>query len=385
MNIGIPYIRSLANPRLLAGMVLLFGLASVQGGRGTLAYFTSTAVSADNIFTAGKIDVSTSALSSGTGATFTFSTGTATTADCDLSGNSLNSATFTNTQFTPGVYCTGKLTIANSGSTADAWLRMRLVRKSGSTTGVDQALNDKLKLYVREIPTASLGGASSCAKATFNPTSAATTYNAVNLATGVPLDGVTFATLGLTANSTNSTAEASMVAGSYVNLIGSDTVDSARETGAASATLTNAVNREFCVMVYFPSTTTAGTLQTTTDNAAQGGTDTYAVHMLAAQKSGRPSAAAVTFNAAQTFTGSTGGSLNISGTGFQASGTATITAISQANGKVYSIGTEATNGTGAFTNATHAVTAGLLTAGTYSLNVTDGTTTINATNSFTVS
>jgi hypothetical protein len=150
-------------------------------------------------------------------------------------------------------------------------------------TANDQTLNDKLVLYLNEV-----GSGDSCTTATFNP-GLLTLGTAVSLGTtpGVA-NGKTFAQLGLMGNSSGAVTEAAMTAGNFVNLIGNNTVDAIADTGATSATLTMGTSRYFCVGVHLPSTTTAGTLQTTTDNAAQYGANTYAVHFLAAQKSGRP-------------------------------------------------------------------------------------------------
>lgn len=46
---------SLASMRALLGLVMMLGVLSMQAGRGTLAYFTSTAASTGNTFTAGTV------------------------------------------------------------------------------------------------------------------------------------------------------------------------------------------------------------------------------------------------------------------------------------------------------------------------------------------
>jgi predicted ribosomally synthesized peptide with SipW-like signal peptide len=48
-------VSKLVKPRILLGMLLVVGILGGQGGRGTLAYFTSTVTSNANLFTAGSI------------------------------------------------------------------------------------------------------------------------------------------------------------------------------------------------------------------------------------------------------------------------------------------------------------------------------------------
>jgi hypothetical protein len=141
---------ALAKPRGLAAMGLLYGLMASQGGRGTLAYFTSTAVGSNNVFTAGTVDITSTAMSSGTGTALTFDTGGVGTADCALAGTDVVGTLIENQPMVPGAYCSGKITVTNA-STVDSWLRLRIVRTARGTATPSNSLNDKMKIYMREL------------------------------------------------------------------------------------------------------------------------------------------------------------------------------------------------------------------------------------------
>src|SRR5712692_8440201 len=278
----------LASWRIVPLLVLAIGLLAWQGERGTLAYYTSSKSNAGNQFTAGKLDISASGITSGTSSTLTFSTtgSTGSGASCDVSGT-------TGGPFNPGqpmvpaVFCTGKLTVSNGASTnLDFYLRIRLVRTAGSNAaGADLTMNNMLKLYMNEVT-----AGDACNKTTFTPT-LLTLGTPVNLAAGTPVNGkvVGAGGLGITATAASLT-EAGMTTGTYANLVGNDAMSGDLAPGATSATVPTGTSRYFCVAIWFPSDTAANSLaqsNTGGDNAAQQGANTYAIQMVAAQKPNR--------------------------------------------------------------------------------------------------
>jgi len=142
-------------------------------GRGTLAFITSSVVSPGHTFSLGVVDITASSLPTTTA--FGWTT-TAAGSNCSnvFSGGT---STYDLTQaMTPGMYCVAPLTISNANANSDdAWMRIRLVRATGSTSAANEALNDRLKFYMSEYTAASEANAlaiqgSDCNTSNFKPT-----------------------------------------------------------------------------------------------------------------------------------------------------------------------------------------------------------------------
>jgi predicted ribosomally synthesized peptide with SipW-like signal peptide len=281
--------------RVLLTLALVLGVLGAQGGTGTLAYYAGSATSPNNIFAMGKLDISASKLASGKGESITFSTDGTTTSGADCDRYDRPGTIIADQPLTPGVYCVGTLTINNSTSTIFSWLRVRLVRTTGSTVAghPDRVLNETLKLYVNEIAAVDVPN---CNTAGYNPNvlSLGGPSAPVKLSTNNPVNGKTIGGLlgptSLGLNGQGTILVDPMVNGSYVNLIGNDNINLALAAGATSAELVPGTSRYFCLMIYFPSKDTASSLANgdkNGDNAAQGGHNTYVLHMITSQKTGR--------------------------------------------------------------------------------------------------
>jgi predicted ribosomally synthesized peptide with SipW-like signal peptide len=312
MTAGLPLASYLANPRVLVALVLMLGLVSSQGGKGTLAYFTATASSTANTFVAGKLAL-TNPTASGTSNAIQWNATGINSADCALeTATGLTTANAATGQpMVPGTYCTGLITLTNTG-TVDAWLRLRLhldnVDSSGTagTSGTPltpvaatTALLSKMKFSLFEVSTGNTGN---CATANFTSThlnagdggAVPTGFTEVNSGTTNPIRGETIGTsLALTkaqavVNSTSVT-EAHHT-DTFYNLIGDDTVSAIRAAGATAANLDRTggtqPTRYFCAVFHFPNAG-APSNNTSDDNAAVAGDAQFKFTYAIAQKSGR--------------------------------------------------------------------------------------------------
>ncbi|MBI4492970.1 MAG: hypothetical protein HY690_09275 [Chloroflexi bacterium] len=279
-------VADLANPRALLALALVAGVLAMQAGGGTLAFFTSSAANTGNQFTSGTLTVS-STLASGTGPgstmIWTTSQGAGTTANTDCAKTTTTGSLIAAEPFAPGTYCVGKLTIQNTGS-LDGDLRLRLVRTAGSTSAPDQDLNNLMQISLAELA----NGTVSCNTTAWTLSSgqfsstAPTDYTFVTNAGNTAIRNTAMS--AITATDTFTAASTSNAASSYITLLGTDDVDGT-STGT-SAVFTASQTRYFCAAVLVPIGSLPGT-NTTGDNTAQGGTDTYAFHAVIAQKASR--------------------------------------------------------------------------------------------------
>jgi predicted ribosomally synthesized peptide with SipW-like signal peptide len=270
---------ALIHPRVLMGMALVIGLLGTQAGGGTLAYFTSSAAVTGNVFTAGTLTASTNS-----SAAITWDTAKGGT-DCAVQSGA--GSLIVGQRFVPGIWCVGPLTLSNSGN-VDSDMRLRLVRTAGSTSAPDQTLNNLMTVSMYEA--ASSGNLSSgCTTSAITLASNAlpssslpTGFTVVKDASNVNV--LNTALTGITATDSFTAANTANAASSYVNLLGTDSIDGS--TTGTSATLSATGTRYFCAAVLLP-IGSLPTNNTSGDNAAQAGTNTYAFHMVLAQKANR--------------------------------------------------------------------------------------------------
>src|SRR6266542_3402958 len=168
----------LTSPRSLLGLSLMLSLVSASGGRGTLAYFTSSAASQSMTFSSGQIDITSSTLPTSAGISWNTSGGGT---DCKTLQPETNANDTTAQAMVPGQFCVAKVTISNAATNAvDAWMRIRLVRDTTATDTTTTALNDRLRFYMSEYrgdSTLASNGTvrdANCTTTNFQPTSALT-------------------------------------------------------------------------------------------------------------------------------------------------------------------------------------------------------------------
>jgi predicted ribosomally synthesized peptide with SipW-like signal peptide len=338
---------SSARTRLLLVLVLLLGLAGVQGGRSTLAYFTSSAQSASQSFQPGVIDIAGqlagSTASTLPGTAFSW-TSTGTTGDC---ATVLPSATPLNQNMVPGEYCVHKVTVQNDNlRSLDAWMRIRLVRQTAAGSAATEALNNRLRVYLSEYTagsgrTAAQYQTADCTAASFKPVppivgeatsdavianvtsavngnrTALTTLGAggknvgkhpgVAIPTSAPVTALLNSGLALSGGTGSAPTETTMstnpaTASSYnaYNLVGNDEISNPKRSSLPSvdngtrpggtnteAELLAQTTRYYCIALYFPSDTAPPANNLTGDNAASDGSVTYHLVVSAAQKAGR--------------------------------------------------------------------------------------------------
>ena len=143
--------------RNLLFIMVAAGVLASQSAPGTLAFFTSTAVSADNVFTAGVIDLTKEVVNSGTATSFvqgsqvlSWTTSRGGT-NCT---NTLTGTDITTQNMAPGHFCVASVTVANDRgtNTIDSWMRWRLVRQTNAAgaNSVNDELNNRLRVYAHE-------------------------------------------------------------------------------------------------------------------------------------------------------------------------------------------------------------------------------------------
>jgi hypothetical protein len=159
----------MTSPRSLLALSLMLSVLSASGGRGTLAYFTSSAASGSLTFSSGQIDITPSTLPASASMSWNTSGGGT---DCKTLTLETNATDTTAQAMVPGQFCVAKVTISNTATNAvDAWMRIRLVRDTTAVDTTTQALNNRLKFYMSEYAT---GGATAqtndCTTSTFIPT-----------------------------------------------------------------------------------------------------------------------------------------------------------------------------------------------------------------------
>ncbi len=285
------------SPRILLFTLMAIGILAPQAGGGTFAYFTSSATGGANQFQGGTLEIGTSTLTTTSFAWTTSKGGN----NC---GTTLAAGTLiSNQKMTPGDFCNAPLTIINSGD-IDAWLRVRIVRSAGSGANAGN-LNRALMLYMHQYSTQALRD-SECGSGNLvykpNASTNAGTISSVSgppsrtalttLGTGGKALGATQLTSGAAGlNITGTTGgvptEANMTSGTYYNIIGNDTVDGAGAGTTAEATLAAGATNYYCIALFFPSDGGLSQGNSGGDNATAGGDNTYYIHAMAAQKSGR--------------------------------------------------------------------------------------------------
>lgn len=142
------------NFRILMVLAILAGVLAMQSGRGTLAYFTSTASSTSNTFTAGRLNINLSDTAQGGGSAQT----------ADLTDNAAGNVTttFVATDFVPGDTKTAPLTVQLDTGSIAAFYGLKYTA-TGATN-----LTPKVTLEVK-VPTALTGAtlATQCTAADF--------------------------------------------------------------------------------------------------------------------------------------------------------------------------------------------------------------------------
>jgi len=164
----------MTSPRSLLALSLMLSVLSAGGGKGTLAYFTSSVVSENLTFSSGYIDVAGSTVP--TSASFKWNTSGG--GNCKTIQLDTNATDTTAQAMVPGQFCVAPITITNSTPSAgsahgvDAWMRVRLVRDTTATDATTQALNDRLKFYMHEFAS-STARDSACTTTGYAPSSTA--------------------------------------------------------------------------------------------------------------------------------------------------------------------------------------------------------------------
>ena len=314
-------IETLTSPRALMGLVLALGTLAGQGGRGTMAYFTSYVASSSQAFQAGTLTATSSTFGTGTdfvGTSFNWST-TAAGSNCLVLNESDTTTSTISTQgLAPGGYCFAQITLKNTGD-VDAWGRLRFVNTTSSTTDTTASLSllNKLVFFMTEYDTAT-NQTAACANgssSTYRPNGRTATATitggtgAQTALTNVPGTGLIVGTaddtsgathgasrmnLSLTSYSATPVTESTMTTAgtsSYFNLIG----NSAANAGPNADFLVSAPTRYFCAALFLPSDTSltasnksSSGLTAEGDNTVQGANASFALHFVLAQKSGRP-------------------------------------------------------------------------------------------------
>ena len=225
---------SIASPRSLLAVAIVLGSLTGISGRGTLAFFTSQAVSAPSTFVGGTVDIA--GLLSGSGSTASQLTtsifswdasgarggGAAGLADCqnintDTSASLLD---VTSQRMTPGHYCVAKIDLYNTNTQSiDAWIRMRIVRATAVNATTDsqlnaanEALNDRLRFYLHEYTGATEGVTgnqafrnANCTTASFKPTWSGPTDNTATAGVAYDYNSVPGTSYGLIPSMTSQT------------------------------------------------------------------------------------------------------------------------------------------------------------------------------------
>ena len=118
---------SLVSMRALLAMVMMLGVLSMQAGRGTLAYFTSTAASTANAFTTGTLSLKLT--------------------DANETAQAAISASIGSAAFKPGDTTVGYVTVNNGGTLPfDYGLKYTATNTTG-TLWVAGATNPTLQVY----------------------------------------------------------------------------------------------------------------------------------------------------------------------------------------------------------------------------------------------
>ena len=325
----------------------MLGLAAQQAHRSTLAFYISSGASATNSFESGIVDLagtySGSTASSLPTTAFSWSS-SGTSGDC---ATLLPGTVIANQAMAPGSYCVHPITLHNTNLlSADAWLRMRLVRQTPAGSAAADALNNLLRVYMAEYSagsgrTAAQYQTDDCTAAAFRPVppvagtakSTATIANVTSAVTGnrtalgtlgqggknfgshpgtsLPADAAVTALagsgLGLGGGTGFGPAEATMVTDPAVpasynafNLVGNDEITNPRrisDTNVSNGTRSGGSNAEaeilarssryYCVAIFYPSDTDLTVSNGAGDNLAQSGNVAYHLVVGASQKAGR--------------------------------------------------------------------------------------------------
>ena len=310
-------IGALTSPRAVLGLLLALGSIAGQGGRGTMAYFTSSIGSATaQAFQAGTLTATTSTF--GTGSNFDgTSYGWTTTnpgANCKVINHAADTAqaAIATQGLVPGGYCWAPITLINSGN-VDAYGRLRFVNLAdASGSAPSMSMMNKLVFFINEYDSLA-NQANDCNDGTptyqpSNETSAATisapNASATTLLNVSPTAGViigqtdattagTRGAMGIAPGSFSVTppTEASMGASSYFNILGQNTVDGGNNATfqvSAGATAGSTATRYFCAAMFLPSDTALTAANGAGDNTVQGASLSLGMHFVLAQKSGRP-------------------------------------------------------------------------------------------------
>jgi len=117
----------LTHPRVILALMLLLGFLSLLAGQGTLAYFTSTATSTQNVFSTGTVLLRLT--------------------DADETALAAVTASFGSTSFRPGDTVAGYVTVGNTGTLPfDYGLKYTATNSSG-TLWVAGATNPTLEVF----------------------------------------------------------------------------------------------------------------------------------------------------------------------------------------------------------------------------------------------
>lgn len=160
----------MTSPRALLALSLMLSVLTMNGGKGTLAYFTSSAVSQSMAFSSGEINISGSTVPQSAGISWSSTAGGTNCATLALDTSAQDT---TAGAMVPGQFCVAKVTITNTTGVNggnDAWMRIRLIRDTTENTTATQALNDRLKFYMSELADLSTQN-STCTTSGFAPAS----------------------------------------------------------------------------------------------------------------------------------------------------------------------------------------------------------------------
>jgi hypothetical protein len=187
--------RAAGHVRPLLALALVLGMLALQVERSTLAVPGFTVDVPSNQFTGGVVDLncsvnpaSSTCSSLPSSVAFTWSSTGAGSTDC---ANVLTGLDVRTQAMVPGHYCAGKVTIANNHpDSIDAWLRIRLVRRTPAGTADVEALNNRLRLYMSEYTagtarTAAAYQAADCTAQGFRPNGTQSTASIPNVADAV--------------------------------------------------------------------------------------------------------------------------------------------------------------------------------------------------------
>ena len=151
---------SLVSIRALLAMVMMLGVLSMQAGRGTLAYFTSTAASTANTFTTGTLSLKLT--------------------DANETAQAAISASIGSAAFKPGDTTVGYVTVNNDGTLPfDYGLKYTATNTTG-TLWVAGATNPTLQVYtgtVANCTQANVVGAKTGLTSAYAAASVSTTAN----------------------------------------------------------------------------------------------------------------------------------------------------------------------------------------------------------------